>query len=139
MKRILIIPVIAVLGSCTGRVTDKVEIGPPDNVAPIGEPDTLNSGTPVSVIAVPSDSGPAIQAASRSGGESFASSGEAYDEGYTNGEQDGYSDALYNLEYGYNYNDEPEYTGFIQYYEQGYEDGYIDGYNAGVAWNNEND
>lgn len=71
--------------------------------------------------------------------KSFRSADEAYDEGYYNGHQEGYSDATHHLDYGYYYNDEPEYSGFLQAYVGGYENGYDDGYNEGMEWNSEND
>lgn len=72
-------------------------------------------------------------------GKSFKSAQEAYDEGYYNGHQEGYTDATHHLEYGYYYDDEPEYSGFLQAYIDGYEEGYNDGYNEGQEWNSEND
>lgn len=71
--------------------------------------------------------------------KSFKSAQEAYDEGYYNGHQEGYTDATHHLEYGYYYDDEPEYSGFLQAYIDGYEEGYNDGYNEGQEWNSEND
>lgn len=71
--------------------------------------------------------------------KSFRSADEAYDEGYYNGHQEGYSDATHHLDYGYYYDDEPEYSGFLQAYVDGYENGYDDGYNEGMEWNSEND
>lgn len=59
--------------------------------------------------------------------KSFKSAQEAYDEGYYNGHQEGYTDATHHLEYGYYYDDEPEYSGFLQTYIDGYEEGYNDG------------
>lgn len=71
--------------------------------------------------------------------KSFRSAKEAYDEGYYNGHEEGYSDATHHLDYGYYYDDEPEYSGFLQAYVDGYENGYDDGYNEGMGWNFEND
>lgn len=71
--------------------------------------------------------------------KSFTSAQEAYDEGHCNGQQEGYTDATHHLDYGYNYNDEPEYSGFLKSYMEGYEDGYDDGWNEGQEWNSEND
>lgn len=69
----------------------------------------------------------------------FSSSEEAYNEGYYNGHQEGYSDALHHLSFGYYYNDEPEYSGFLELYVEGYANGYEDGFNEGLEWDYENE
>ena len=71
--------------------------------------------------------------------KTFTSAQEAYDEGYLSGQQEGYTDATHHLDFGYSYNAEPEYSGFLQDYIEGYEAGYEDGFNEGLEENSEND
>lgn len=132
MNKIPLVLVTILLAGCTGKQVSQVSEETVDTVSVTLDtiPTQIPSITPVE----------ASQSVSKqSVEESFNSAKEAYDEGYYNGQQEGYTDAIHHLEFGYNYNDEPEYSGFLSAYVQGYEDGYTDGYNEGLEWNAEND
>lgn len=131
MKRICITIVIPLLLSCSQQHKqehiESADANMTDTVEAVVV-DTLIKPVEAPVIAPePSDE------------HRFTSAQEAYDEGYYNGQQEGYTDATHHLEFGYNYNDEPEYDGYLKHYIQGYEDGYEDGYNEGLEWNSENE
>lgn len=135
MKYLWIIPVIFSLSACSGDTSNsRPTAEKQDSVsAPIFvQTDSIVPAPETPIKAVPKP----IEALDD---KSFNSSEEAYNEGYLNGQQEGYTDATHHLDYGYNYNDEPEYSGFVQAYIRGYEDGYEDGYNEGLEWNSENE
>jgi len=131
MRYAVIISVLLLSVSCTGR---QANISAPDvevdsAVSIEGEP--VYNAAPSSVKNIEP-----VSNASRSSEipeDRFNSSEEAYNEGYYNGDQEGYSDALNDFEYGYNYDNTPEYAGYAAYYAQGYEDGYEDGYQHGIS------
>lgn len=118
---------LGLLSACTGKQIAETPTESADSVATIVESiDTaLGSTKTAPKPPAPSDD------------KSFTSAEEAWNEGYYNGQQEGYTDAIHHLEYGYNYDDEPEYSGFLQTYVRGYEAGYDDGYNEGLEWNSE--
>ena len=116
MRQIVTVLTLAVLYSCSGHVSKE---------ATVTDDTTAVQDTVINQDKTIPKSAPDVD------DKSFQSAEDAYDEGYYNGQQEGYSDAIHHFSYGYYYDDEPEYTGFSQYYEQGYEDGYIDGYNEG--------
>lgn len=131
MRHIAAISILSVLVSCTGR---QASISAPEVEADTAmviedEPIYKNTQPPVRNVEPTNN----VQWEPEAPGDRFNSSEEAYNEGYYNGDQEGYSDALFNLEYGYNYDDTPEYAGYASYYEQGYEDGYEDGYQHGMS------
>ncbi len=135
MKRLWIIPVIFGLSACSGDTSTSRTTEESQDSACTQVPARQDSVIPVHkppIEAVPKPIAP-------SDDKSFSSTEEAYNEGYLNGQQEGYTDATHHLDYGYNYNDEPEYSGFTRAYIRGYEDGYEDGYNEGLDWNSENE
>lgn len=131
MKPLWLILIIAGLSACSGKQESSQQTS--ESVDSIAVPQASVINTPerpieaVSEPITPSDD------------KSFSSAQEAYDEGYYNGQQEGYTDATHHLDFGYNYDDEPEYSGFLKAYQEGYEDGYTDGFNEGVEWNYENE
>lgn len=128
MKSIFISLATLALVSCSGGRTS----GPTDSMPE--QTDTIVTvDTPTRPVEAVSEPLPT------SDDKSFSSAQEAYDEGYYNGQQEGYTDATHHLDYGYSYNDDPEYAGYLKSYIQGYEDGYEDGYNEGLEWDSENE
>lgn len=139
MRYIIAILTLPVLCYCSGNVSENKTIESADSPVIVDNVVTIPGDTVIVPDSLATRPATVSNIAPLVSEEAFQSSEEAYDEGYYNGEQEGYSDAIHHLRYGYNYDDEPEYTGFRQYYAQGYEDGYIDGYNSGARWNAEND
>lgn len=131
MKPLWLILIIVCLSACSGRQESSPQTAESiDSVATSQDSIINTSEKPIETVPEP---------LSPSDDKSFSSAQEAYDEGYYNGQQEGYTDATHHLDFGYNYNDEPEYSGFLQAYLEGYEDGYTDGFNEGVEWNLDNE
>lgn len=130
MKFIYAIPLL-ILSACSGTKQRSQEITPETTVT-ANHMDSIGSVSekPIEAISEPVET---------SIDKSFTSADEAYDEGYYNGQQEGYTDATHHLDFGYSYNDEPEYSGFLKAYMDGYEDGYIDGYHEGEEWSSNNE
>ena len=125
------------LSACSGNVSEKSDTNvavqsPPIIESAIIATDTVHNTTKSFINAV-------SKSLTHSNDKSFKSAQEAYDEGYYNGQQEGYTDATHHLDFGYYYDDEPEYSGFLSAYVRGYEDGYRDGFREGLEWNSEND
>lgn len=132
-----VILIAFLVSACSGNVSEKRDTSVAVQSPPITESaaiptDTFLNTPDKPVEAVPKPSTP-------SNDKSFKSAQEAYDEGYYNGQQEGYTDATHHLDFGYYYDDEPEYSGFLSAYVRGYEDGYRDGFREGLEWNSEND
>ena len=129
MRNIWVILPLAILSACTGR---KASESVPERVDTAAVETTSVDTVTRTIRAAPAPS-------ASSDGNSFTSADEAWNEGYYNGQQEGYKDAIHHLDYGYNYDDEPTYTGFVKAYVDGYVNGYEDGYNEGLEWNSENE
>lgn len=129
MRNLWIILVLALLPACTGKQASESVPECVDSVAVEA----------TSVDTVTGAIGAAPMPSISLDGNSFTSADEAWNEGYYNGQQEGYKDAIHHLDYGYNYDDEPTYTGFVKAYVDGYANGYEDGYNDGLEWNSENE
>lgn len=135
MKYLWAIPIIFSISACSGdtstsQTTEESQNSVCTQVPAQQDSVILAHKAPIEDVAEPIE---------QSDNKSFSSTKEAYNEGYLNGQQEGYTDATHHLDYGYNYNDELEYSGFIRAYIKGYEDGYEDGYNEGLEWNSENE
>lgn len=125
------------LSACSGNVSEQSDTNAIVQSPPITESTEITTDT---ILNTPESQIETIsKPSSTSDDESFKSAQEAYNEGYYNGQQEGYTDATHHLDFGYYYNDEPEYSGFLSAYVRGYEDGYNDGYREGMEWNRENE
>lgn len=109
---ILLIPALL---SCSGKPT----------MATVGEGDTYINQSEMQDIGVDTIRNADVDTDNR-----FASAAEAYDEGYYNGWQEGYTDSTHSLDFGYNFDDSPTYSGYSESYKSGYEKGYVEGYDA---------
>lgn len=135
MKKLYIAFAVIALSACYGKSVTEIK---PESAAPVEilmpKEDSVATDTAMTDVVPISTKSLVV-----SDDGVFVSEEEAYNEGYSVGWQTGYEDAIYHLEFGYDYNDEPEYSGFLDSYIQGYEDGYGDGYFDGREWDSDNE